>query len=100
MAAPVGTQLGFDTTMPLVGLIMTPVTLALGPSAAFSLLTVIAPGLLCYVLYRAARPSLPAPGALAAGALFGPASRLAWAGWVHRSIPLRSLFPPIAAPAP
>ena len=31
MAAPVGIQLGFDTLMPLPGLIMTPVTLLWGP---------------------------------------------------------------------
>ena len=41
MAAPVGIQLGFNTTMPLVGLVMTPVTLAFGPSAAYSLLTIV-----------------------------------------------------------
>src|SRR5260370_37370081 len=63
MAAPAGTQLGFDTTMPLVGLIMSPVTLSLGPSAAFSLLTVIAPALLRYVMYRAARLAQAAPRA-------------------------------------
>src|SRR6185437_14594084 len=33
MAAPVGIQLGFDTLMPLPGLIMTPVTLIWGPTA-------------------------------------------------------------------
>ena len=64
MAAPVGIQLGFDTTMPLAGLIMAPVTLAFGPSAAFSLLTIVLPGLLCYVMYRAARLWLAEPGAM------------------------------------
>ena len=59
MAAPAGTQLGFDTTMPLAGLIMTPVTLAFGPSAAFDLLTLVAPGLACYVMFRAARRGWP-----------------------------------------
>src|SRR5260370_3215771 len=95
MAAPAGTQLGFDTTMPLVGLIMTPVTLALGPSAAFSLLTVIAPGLLCYVMYRAARLWLAAPGAVAAGALFRLSSMLAWQDRLPLNIALGTLFLPM-----
>ncbi len=54
MAAPAGMQLGFDTTMPLVGVIMTPVTLAFGPAAALAVLTALAPGLACYAMYRAA----------------------------------------------
>jgi hypothetical protein len=52
MAAPAGIELGFDTTMPLAGLVMTPITLAFGPSASFSLLTIVLPGLLCYVCHR------------------------------------------------
>ena len=61
MAAPVGIQLRFDTTMPLIGLIMTPATLLFGPSASFNLVTILMPGLLCYVIYRvAAHPRQPA----------------------------------------
>ncbi|MGD0375232.1 MAG: hypothetical protein ABSB01_11705, partial [Streptosporangiaceae bacterium] len=81
MAAPAGIQLAFGTTMPLVGLVMTPVTLAFGPSAAFTLLTIVTPGLACYVMYRAARLWLAGPGAIAAGALFGLSSMLAWQDW-------------------
>jgi hypothetical protein len=92
MAAPVGIQLGFDTTMPLAGLIMAPVTLIFGPSAAFSLLTIVLPGLLCYVMYRAARLWLAEPGAIAAGAFFGLSSMLAWQIWFHLNIALGTLF--------
>jgi len=99
MAAPVGVQLGFDTTMPLAGLIMTPVTLAFGPTAAYSLLTIIAPGLACYVMYRAARLWLAAPGAIAAGALFGLSSMLAWQDWFHLNIALGTLFLPMTLEA-
>jgi hypothetical protein len=99
MAAPVGTQLGFDTTMPLAGLIMTPVTLAFGPSLSFGLLTLIAPGLNCYVMYRAARLWLAAPGAIAAGALFGLSSMLAWQDWYHLNIALGTLFLPMTLEA-
>ena len=99
MAAPVGIQLGFDTTMPLAGLIMTPVTLIFGPSAAFSLLTIVLPGLLCYVMYRAARLWLAEPGAIAAGAFFGLSSMVAWQDWQHLNIALGTLFLPMTLEA-
>jgi 4-amino-4-deoxy-L-arabinose transferase-like glycosyltransferase len=99
MAAPFGIQLGFDTSMPLAGLIMTPVTLAFGPSASFSLLTFVAPGLTCYLMYRAARLWLAAPGAIAAGALFGLSSMLAWQDWNHLNIALGTLFLPLTLEA-
>jgi hypothetical protein len=51
MAAPVGIQLGFSTLMPLAGWVMTPVTLLWGPSASFTLLSLVTPGLLCYAMY-------------------------------------------------
>jgi hypothetical protein len=99
MAAPVGIQLGFNTTMPLVGLIMTPVTLIFGPSAAFNLLTIVLPGLLCYVMYRAARLWLAEPGAIAAGAFFGLSSMLSWQDWQHLNIALGTLFLPMTLEA-
>ncbi len=99
MAAPVGIQLGFDTTMPLAGLIMTPVTLVFGASVSFSLLSIVAPGLLCYVMYRAARLWLAEPGAIAAGALFGLSSMLAWQEWYHLNIALGTLFLPMTLEA-
>jgi hypothetical protein len=99
MAAPVGIQLGFDTTMPLAGLIMAPVTLVFGPSAAFSVATIVLPGLLCYVMYRAARLWLAEPGAIAAGALFGLSSMLAWQDWQHLNIALGTLFLPMTLEA-
>ena len=99
LAAPAGVQLGFDTTLPLAALIMTPVTLAFGPSAAFTVLCVVTPGLACYVMYRAARLWLAAPGAIAAGALFGLSSMLAWQAWYHLNVGLGTLFLPMALEA-
>jgi hypothetical protein len=84
MAAPAGVQLGFDTLIPLPGLVMTPVTLAFGPSASLSLLTIVVPGLACYTMYRAARLWLRSEaGAIAAGACFGLSSMLDWQDWYH-----------------
>lgn len=100
MAAPVGIQLGFDTTMPLVGLVMAPVTLLFGPSASFNLLTIVMPGLLCYVMYRAARLWLRSQaGAIAAGAFFGLSSMLAEQDWAHLNIVAGTLFLPMTVEA-
>jgi hypothetical protein len=99
MAAPVGIQLGFDTTMPLAGLIMTPVTLVFGPSASFDVLTILVPGLVCYLMYRAARLWLAEAGAIAAGALFGLSSMLSWQDWQHLNIALGTIFLPMTLEA-
>jgi hypothetical protein len=99
MAAPAGMQLGFDTTMPLAGLVMTPVTLAFGPDSSFFLLTIAMPGLLCYVMFRAARLWLRPPGAIAAGALFGLSSMLAWQDWYHLNIAVGALWLPMTMEA-
>jgi hypothetical protein len=100
MAAPVGIQLGFDTTMPLVGLVMSPVTLLFGPAAAFNLLTIVMPGLLCYVMYRVARLWLPSQaGPIAAGAFFGLSSMLGEQDWAHLNIVAGTLFLPMTVEA-
>lgn len=100
MAAPAGVQLGFDTTLPLPGLIMTPVTVAFGPSASFSLLTIVTPGLLCYAAYRAARLWLRTlTGAIAAGAFFGLSSMLAFQDWTHLNIALGAISLPVTLEA-
>jgi hypothetical protein len=100
MAAPVGVQLGYDTTMPLVGIIMSPVTLVFGPAASFNLLTIVMPGLLCYVMYRVARLWLRSQtGAIAAGAFFGLSSMLAEQDWVHLNIVAGALFLPMTVEA-
>ncbi len=96
MAAPVGIQLGFHTLMPLPGLLLTPVTLAFGPSASLSLLTIVTPGLLCYAMYRAARLWLNAEiGAIVAGAFFGLSTIVAFQDWYHINIALGQLFLPV-----
>jgi hypothetical protein len=99
MAAPVGIQLGFDTLMPLPGLIMTPVTLIWGPSASFAVLTIITPGVLCYVTYRAARLWLGHPGAIAAGALFGLSTMVTWQNMYHLNISIGTIFLPLTLEA-
>ncbi|MFI5068256.1 MAG: hypothetical protein ACHP9Z_30330, partial [Streptosporangiales bacterium] len=96
MAAPAGVFLGFHALMPLPGLIMTPVTLAFGPSASYNLLVIVVPGLLCYAMYRAARLWLTTqPGAIAAGAFFGLSAMLGQEDWYHLNIAAGALFLPI-----
>jgi hypothetical protein len=100
MAAPVGVQLGFDTLIPLLGVVMTPVTLAFGPSASLSLLTIVVPGLACYAMYRAARLWLRSQaGAIAAGACFGLSSMLDWQDWYHIQISAGVVFLPMTLEA-
>jgi hypothetical protein len=99
MAAPAGIQLGFDTLMPLPGLIMAPVTLLFGPAASFGVLTVAMPGLLCYVTYRAARLWLGQPGAIAAGAFFGLSTMTTWQNLYHLNISIGTLFLPLTLEA-
>ena len=100
IAAPVGAQLGYHVLMPLEGVVMLPVTLAFGPSASYNLLSVLMPGLSCYAMYRAARLWLPSQaGAMAAGALFGLSSDLAWHAWYQLNLATGALFLPIALEA-
>ncbi len=99
MAAPVGTHLAFSTLMPLAGWIMAPITVLYGPSASFSLLTIVTPGLLCYAMYRAARLWLNEPGAIVAGAFFGLASMLLWQDWYHVNIAIGTIFLPVTIEA-
>jgi hypothetical protein len=100
MAAPAGVQLGFDTLMPLLGLVMAPVTLTLGPGTSFTLATLAMPGLLCYTAYRAARLWVPTQaGALAAGAFFGLSTMLTWQDELHLNLAAGELFLPMALEA-
>jgi hypothetical protein len=100
MAAPAGVNLGFDTLIPLLGVVMTPVTLAFGPSASLSLLTIVVPGLACYAMYRVARLWLRSQtGAVAAGACFGLSSMLDWQDWYHIQISAGVVFLPMTLEA-
>jgi len=99
-AAPVGAPLGFHTLMPLPGAVMTPVTLIFGPSFSYNLLCAIAPGLLCYAMYRAARLWLRSQtGAIAAGALFGLSTMMTWNSWQEIQLALGAIFLPLSLEA-
>lgn len=99
MAAPGGIQLGFSTLMPLPGYVMMPVTRIAGPSAAFTVLSLIVPGLLCYTMFRAARLWLNVPGSIAAGAFFGLSSMMLWQNWYHINIAAGLIFLPMTIEA-
>ena len=84
LAAPLGDQLGFDTLTPLLGLVMAPVTLVLGPSVSYGLLVILAPGFAGYAMYRMARLWVPGlVGPLAAGAFFGLSGMVTFQAWSH-----------------
>lgn len=97
--APVGAPLAYHDLMPLVGLVMLPVTGAAGPVFGVNLLAVLAPGLLCYAMYRAARGWLPPAGAFAAGVFFGLSAMLTWRAWFHLNIALGAVFLPVTLEA-
>ncbi|MDX6395381.1 MAG: hypothetical protein QOJ73_6444 [Streptosporangiaceae bacterium] len=100
IAAPVGVQLGYHALMPLEGVLMMPVTVILGPSASYNLLSVLMPGLLCYAMYRVGRLWLPSQlGAIAAGAFFGLSTMLVWRSWYHLNLAAGVLFIPLALEA-
>src|SRR5262249_58726966 len=94
-----GTHLGFSTLMPLAGWLTAPITVLYGPSAAFTVLTIVTPGLLCYAMYRAAKLWLNEPGAIVAGAFFGLSSMLLWQNWYHVNIALGTIFLPMTLEA-
>jgi len=96
LAAPVGIRLGLDTLMPLVGLVMAPVTLLFGPSASYNLLGIVTPGLACYAMYRVARLWLPSrTGAIAAGAFYGLSAMLSSQVWEHLHTAIGAAFLPL-----
>ena len=97
LAAPAGVPLGYDTLMPLLGLLMLPVTLVAGPAVSYNLLLVLLPGVLCYALYRVARMWVTSQaGAIAAGALFGLSTMVAFQDWFHLNIAAGTVFLPLA----
>ncbi len=100
MAAPVGLQLAYHTLVPLLGVVMLPVTLAFGPSAAYNLLLIVLPGLSGYAMYRVARLWLPTrTGAIAAGAFFGLSGMLTYQDWYHINIAYGTAFLPVTLEA-
>jgi hypothetical protein len=100
LAAPVGIRLGYDTLTPLLGWVMAPVTLILGPSVAYNLLVIVTPGLAGYATYRLARLWLPGRvGPLAAGAFYGLSGMFAYQVWMHLHTAVGGVFLPLAMEA-
>ena len=99
LAAPVGTWLGLHTLMPLPGVVMTPVTAIFGASTSYNLLGALLPGLLSYVMYRAARLWLPQIAAIAAGGFFGYSVIVDFWAWNHVNLACGALFMPMTLEA-
>ncbi len=100
LAAPVGVRMGLDTLMPLLGVLMTPVTQAFGAAVSYNLLVIVAPGLAGYAMYRAARLWLPGlVGPVAAGLFYGASGMLASQVWLHLHTAIGCVFLPLALEA-
>jgi hypothetical protein len=100
MAAPAGMPLGYDTTMPLLGVVLSPITRAFSPSVSLNLATIALPGLLCYVMYRLARLWVRSQtAAIAAGALFGFATMIVYQDQVHVNLAAGELLLPVTLEA-
>jgi hypothetical protein len=100
LAAPVGVRLGLDTLTPLLGVLMTPITLAFGAAVSYNLLIIVAPGLAGYAMYRAARLWLPGlVGPLAAGLFYGTSGMAASQDWLHLHTAMGCVFLPLALEA-
>jgi len=100
LAAPAGVQLGYDTLMPGLGIMMLPITLLAGPAVSYNLLVVLLPGAACYALYRVAALWLTSRvGAVGAGALFGLSTMLAFQDWFHLNIAAGTVFLPLTLEA-
>lgn len=100
LAAPAGLQLGYHTLVPLLGVLLAPLTLAFGPSGAYNLLVIAVPGLACYAMYRVARLWLTSlTGAVAAGAFFGLSAMLTYQAWYHLNIACGTALLPAALEA-
>jgi hypothetical protein len=100
LAAPVGVRLGYDTLSPLLGIVMTPVTMAFGATASYNFVTIVTPGLAAYAMYRLARLWLPSrTGAIAAGAFYGFSSMLTSQVWLHLHTAFGCIFLPLTLEA-
>jgi hypothetical protein len=100
IAAPANVPLGLHALMPLAGVVMLPVTLVFGPSASYTLLSVLLPGLMAYAMYRVGRLWVPSQvGAIATGAFFGFAGMLDYQAWLHLNLAAGALFLPITLEA-
>ncbi len=97
--APVGVGLAYHALMPLIGLIMMPLTLTAGPAFAVNLFSLLLPGLIAYAMYRAARLWLAPLPAFASGAFFGLSSMVTWRTWFHMNLAAGILFLPITLEA-
>jgi hypothetical protein len=93
--APAGAPLAYHALEPLLGVLMFPITITLGPAFSVTLFSVALPGLIAYAMYRAARLWLDPLPAFATGAFFGFASMVDWRTWFHENLAAGILFLPI-----
>jgi hypothetical protein len=97
--APAGAPLAYHALMPLLGVIMFPITITAGPGVSVILFSVALPGLISYSMYRAARLWFDRLPAFASGAFFGLSSMVDWRTWFHMNLAAGILFLPIVLEA-
>jgi hypothetical protein len=91
---PIGLNLAWTTSVPLLALLAAPVTLTAGPLAAFNLLTIAAPALSAWAAYFLCRGLGAVPGAaFFGGLLFGFSSYMGAQSFDHLNLSFCALLP-------
>jgi hypothetical protein len=97
LLSPVGSYLASGALMPMVGVVLSPLTELLGPGATRNLASLGVPVLCAYVTYRLAlRLGLTRSAGLVAGALYGFSTILTVRAAVHLSLAAGAIFAPLA----
>ena len=96
MFAPVGTWLAFHTLTPLAGVLLSPLTAAIGAGPTANLTKFITPVISSYAAYRLAlRVGLGRPASFLVGLLYGCSPALIWRADGHFNFASGAIFPPL-----
>ncbi|WP_235498101.1 hypothetical protein [Frankia sp. R43] len=92
--APTGTNILWSTPVPLLGLLVAPVTALFGPVVSLNLLLTLAPALSAFTLFRVLLRWLSAPAAALAGLLYGFGPYMIGESYGHLHLTF-AVFPPL-----
>lgn len=92
--APYGLNLAWQTAVPLLGLVLTPLTVTMGPVASYNLAMTLAPAAAALSLYVVAvRLGLRRPAAMVGGYIYGFGPFMLGQGLTHLHLVASFLFP-------